>query len=80
MIDFNDVPPNVTKLATGCFLEHIGPAEMTNLSPPNALALAENIGLAPEQYIAAIEWFGAYHEKHAEALRRYARQRRRQQQ
>jgi hypothetical protein len=75
MIDLNDIPTNVTRLATAGFLEHMGPKELLNLSPANAVAFAENYGLGFEQYIAAIEWLGEYHVKHAESLRRYALER-----
>jgi hypothetical protein len=75
MIDFNDIPTNVQKLATGCFLEHLGPKELLELSPPDAFAVAENVGLAAHEYIAAIEWLADYNDKHAKALRRYAEER-----
>lgn len=71
MIDFNDIPTNVKKLATGCFLQHLGPAELLALSPPNALAVAENAGLDREEYIAAIEWLVEANRKHADAIHRW---------
>lgn len=73
MIDFGTVPHNVQRLALGCFFQHIGPAELTELSPPNALSFAENLGIPFREYIVAVEWLGNYHAKYVEALRHYAR-------
>jgi hypothetical protein len=71
MIDFNAIPENVKKLAVECLLEHVGTDRLLAMSPPNALAVAENAGLDPAAYIGAIAWLADYNEKHAQALQRW---------
>ncbi len=71
MIEFNKVPETVQRLATGCFLQRFGPDDLMEMTPPNALAVADNFNITPKEYIEAIRWLGNFHTTHADALLRY---------
>jgi hypothetical protein len=76
MIDFDTVPANVQRLAIGCFLQHVGPAELLEFSPPDAAAVAEIFDISVEEYIAAMKWLTGHNKRHIHALQRWNKRRR----
>lgn len=76
MIDFNQVPSSVTRLATAAFLQQMTHEQMTAMDPPVAVAFAEEAGIGVEDYIAALRWVSEYFKAHADALRAFAEARR----
>ena len=64
LLNLEDFPPNVMRLAAGCMLHSFTVPLLMKASPEHAAVFASVCGLTFDEMLEAVDWFSAYIETH----------------
>jgi hypothetical protein len=65
MLDLENFPPQVLRLAAACMVDAITAQQIMHTSSENAAQFASRAGLSFEQFLDAINWLAEYLETHS---------------
>ena len=64
MLDLENLPPNVVRLAAACLVIGVTAQEWMRGSAESCAAFAAEAGLTFDQYLDAVNWLAEFYESH----------------